>query len=183
MREHSPTQSVENIKRERLPRVRKVARFALAAGGVAVVSGLTIFSWAQISGNWNDTKDMQYLLSAEGQADRCALQDADDAQEVMNIFFGEEGGMTVEQSEAMGPVVGLEAERVRKLINTVLYDMDYDCDTPEASTSKATKGIVAGGVAGGVVVGAAGTTAYMALKPKRRESVTRTDETEEPDNV
>lgn len=168
MIEKAPIQSKEEKKR--LPRVRRAGRFALAVAGVAVVSGLALLSKTQLEGNWDDTKDLQEFTSPAMQQERQDTQDAFDALEEMQDHFEEQGGITDEQAEAMGPVVGLEPDEIKQLLSKRLFRMDYDGDVPEASSSEATKGLLAAAVAGGIIVGTVGAATFVALKPNRTKT-------------
>lgn len=147
---------------------RRFVRRALAVGFLAATSALTIAGWAHISGNWDDMKDMMYLTSAAGQDDRCDLQDSLDAQVDMREHTANiEGGLTPELAKVMGDTVGIGQERVTKLLTTKLFEMNYDCGTPEASSSRATKGLIFLTAAGSMAVGVGGTAMWSNLGSRR----------------
>lgn len=182
-----PSVTGERQKKERLPRARRVlrqvARGAIALTGGATVIGLGLFANSSLKGNWNDTEDLMRFTSPDEQDSRCDIQAAFDAQVTMFEHFEEQGGITQEQAEAMAPVVGLTADQIISLTGTDLYDMDYDCESPEASSSLATKGLLAGAVAGGLIVGTVGGVTYAAIKPKsRNENTSKDNEGSSDDN-
>lgn len=178
MTERAPV-SEERQKRERLPRLRRVARGAIAFASAVTVVGLGLFANSSLKGNWNDTEDLMRFTSPEEQKSRCDIQAAFDAQVTMFEHFEGQGGIDREQAELMAPIVGLTPSEIRNLLNTRLYEMDYDCESPEASSSLATKGLLAGAVAGGLIVGTVGGVAYAALKPKLRSRNENTGEDNE----
>ena len=143
------------------------ARKLVAAGvvaGVGITGGLAYYGASQIKGNWDDTADLMVFTSPEGQKDRCEVQAAFDAQVKMRKHFEAEGGVSPELAETMGGFVGLESDEVTELLTTKLYTMNYDCNTPEASSSHATKGMLAlafaGALAIGLSLGAAGASIW-----------------------
>lgn len=181
MTERAPV-SEERQKRERLPRLRRVARAAIAFAGAVTVVGLGLFANSNLRGNWNDTEDLMRFTSPGEQESRCDMQAAFDAQRTMHEHFESQGGITREQSRGMGPIVGLTPPKIRKLLSDDLFEMDFDCESPEASSSLATKGLLAGAGIGGMIVGVAGGATFVALKPKSRNEVVNDNEGSSDDN-
>lgn len=120
---------------------------ALAAGG-----GYLMFR----NNNMDDFSDLRTFTSPSHQEARCDMQNAFDAQEQMRQHFEDMGGVPEDQVPVVSGFVGLEDAQVKQLLETELFDMDFDCHVPTASSQEATTGLVMVTAAAGLAVGAAG---------------------------
>lgn len=147
--------------RKRRGIVRKgLGVIGVAAALVAVAYGTGLM---RNDDNMEDFGDLRAFTSAEHQNDRCNVQDAFNAQVKMNEHFEAKGGVTQAEADLMGPVVGLDPDEVKGLIETKLFPMDYDCDVAVASSQEATTGLILAVGGGALLVGG---VAGAALKRK-----------------
>lgn len=149
-------------------RLRRWGRRLLLGAGLATAASL-LGGGANLmlqDDNMKDFNDLKAFTSPEHQVDRCKTQEAFDAQVKMRKFFDEKGGVTDAEAELMAGVVGLEPPEIKALLGNELFPMDYDCGTPEASSSVVTKGLAAVAVGSGILIGSAGAGAYVAMRPR-----------------
>jgi len=163
---------------------KKWVRRGVAVAGTVAVGALVVGGAHQLIGNntnqnLTDFKKLKEFTSADHQKDRCDVQAAYDAQEKMREHFAATGGVTEQQATAMSAVVGLTPDEITRLLDTRLFQISYDCDTPVASSNVATQGLAELAVGGGIVIGAVGMAGFSALRRRQYSSVIDTIQTGE----
>lgn len=135
------------------------SRFWRWVGGAVCLMLVVVGAWLTLRhDNLSDFNDLRRFTSADHQADRCATQEAFDAQEKIRRHFETEGGLSDEDASLMAPLVGLEPDEMKALVGAELFPMNYDCDVPVASSQEATTGLLlvalgAGGAFSAVIAG------------------------------
>lgn len=109
------------------------------------------------AGSVRDFNRYRAFTSPSHRHDRCAAQAAIANQVRIREHFASIGGLTAEQAQGMGPVVGLTSTEMKSVVDAKLYPLELDCHDAVANPQVVVIGLIliTGAVAaiGGALVG------------------------------